>query len=316
MAGWIEFLKSHSKNLLRPAEGYGDWISPVNTPKDVFATAYFAHSTQLLSRMAKAIGKNEDAARYQDLFQQIKEAFNQAYVSQDGKIKGDTQTCYALALYFDLLPEEKRQMAGEHLVAAIEQRNWHVSTGIVGTGLLLPSLTKVGRTDVAYRLLNNDTFPSWGHMIKNGATTLWECWDSWTEEKGFQDHSFNQPALGAVGQWLFTVVAGIQTDGPGFKRLKIKPQPGGGMNYMKAGYNSICGRITIEWRIDDGNFTLDITIPANVSATVFIPAGDKKEVTEGGRTAGQADGVKFLRMEGNAALYEVGSGAYHFVVKK
>jgi alpha-L-rhamnosidase len=316
MARWIEYLKRHSANLLRPAEGYGDWLSFADTPKDVFATAYFAYSARLLSRMAEAIGRKEDAGTYKDLFQQIKEAFNNAYVSEDGKIKGGTQTCYVLGLYFDLLPEEKLLMAGEHLIAAIEQRNWHVSTGIVGTGLLLPTLTKIGRTDVAYRLLNNDTFPSWGHMIKNGATTIWESWDSWTEEKGFQDHSFNQPALGAVGEWLFATCAGIQTDGPGFKRLVISPEPGVGMNYVRASYNSIHGRITTEWKTDGANLKLEVTIPANTTATVSLPAQSEHDVTESRKPAAQSEGVKLQRIENNSVVLEIGSGSYQFISRK
>ncbi len=316
MTRWMEYLKNHSSNLLRPAEGYADWNALEYTPPEVLGTAFFANSVQLLSRMAEVIGRKEDAARYQDLFQQIRQAFNQAYVAEDGKIKGDTQTCYALALCFDLLPEEKRLLAGNQLVAAIERNHWHISTGIIGTGLLLPALTRIDRTDAAYRLLTNDTFPSWGYMIKNGATTLWECWDSWTQEKGYQDHSFNQPALGAEGQWLYDVVAGIQPEEPGCKRLRIKPQPGGGMTYVKAGYHSIRGRIATDWKIDGGVFTLDVTIPANTTATVFVPAENENEVTESGKPAGQAESVKFVRMENGAALYEVGSGVYHFVAKK
>lgn len=320
MCRWIEYLKGHSENLLRPAEGYGDWVSIASdTPKDVVATAYFAYSTRLLSRMAAAIGKTEDAAKYERLFQDIRKAFNQAYVAEDGKIKGDTQTCYLLGLHFDLLPAAKRPLAVGHLIAALEQKNWHLSTGFVGLGYLLPTLSEVGRTDAAYRLLNNDTFPSWGYSIKNGATTIWERWDGWTDDKGFQDpgmNSFNHYSFGSVGQWMFATAAGIQTEGPGFQRLRIQPQPGGGMTYIKAGYDSIHGRIATDWRVDGKDFRLALTIPANTTATVYVPASKADWVTEGGRRAGQAVGVKFLRMEEGAAVYEVGSGDYHFISQK
>jgi alpha-L-rhamnosidase len=182
MQKWIAYLQKNSENLLRPAKGYGDWVSiGSNTPKDVIATAYFAYSTRLLSKMAAAIGKDEDAKKYETLFEQIKDAFNKAYVSDDARIKGETQTCYLLGLYFDLLPDDKREPAAKHLVEDLRKRGWHLSTGFVGLSYLLPTLVQMDYLDIAYRLLNNETFPSWGYSIKNGATTIWERWDGWPE---------------------------------------------------------------------------------------------------------------------------------------
>ncbi len=319
MARWIEYLKVNSQNLLRPDFGYGDWLN-VNAelPKDVIATAYFAYSTRRMAEMARAIGKEQDAQAYQTLFEQIKAAFQQAYVTADGRIKGDTQTAYAMALYFDLLPTELQAAAASHLIEKIQQRDWHLSTGFLGVNLLLPTLEKIGRLDAAWRLLTNDTYPSWGYSIKHGATTIWERWDGWTEDKGFQDpamNSFNHYAYGSAGQWMFSTVAGIDTDGPGFQRLKIHPQPGGGLTYAKASYDSIQGKIATDWRLEDDHFQLSVTIPANTTATVLIPAQNEKDVTEGGQPAAQAEGVKFLRMENGTALYEVGSGTYRFISK-
>jgi alpha-L-rhamnosidase len=319
MKKWIEFLQKNSNNLLRPAYGYGDWVSiGSDTPKDVIATAYFAYSTRLVSEMAAAIGKNEDAKKYQELFEQIKQAFNKAYVADDARIKGETQTCYCLSLYFDLLPKEKRQRATDYLVEDVRKRGWHLSTGFVGLSYLLPTLTETGNLDVAYRLLNQDTFPSWGYSIKNGATTIWERWDGWTEEKGFQDpgmNSFNHYAFGSVGRWLFGTVAGIDTDGPGYKRIRIEPKPGGGITYAKASYRSIYGKIVSDWKLKDGEFTLDVTIPTNTMATVYVPAKDAESVTEGGLPATKAKGVRFLQMDNGKAVFAVGSGDYRFVSK-
>jgi len=319
MKKWIDYLKENSDGLLRPDKGYGDWLSIEDeTPKDVIATAYFAYSTRLFSKTAAALGKNKDAKKYEKLFEQIKEAFNKAYVSEDAKIKGDTQTCYCLGLYFDLLPKDKREPAGQHLVEAIRRKNWHLSTGFVGLSYLLPVLTDIGYLDVAYRLLNNDTFPSWGYSIKNGATTIWERWDGWTEEKGFQDpgmNSFNHYAFGSVGQWLFGTVAGIETDGPGYNRIIIRPQLGGGLSYAKASYKSIHGKIVSDWKIDGQRFTLNVTIPANTTAMVYLPAKDAESVTEGGRAATKAKQVKFIRMEDKSAVFAIGAGQYQFVTE-
>jgi len=317
MKKWIAYLKTNSKELLRPAKGYGDWVAIASdTPKDVIATAYFAYSTRLLSKMAAAIGQNQDAKEYESLFKQIRDAFNKAYVSDDGRIKGDTQTCYCLGLYFDLLPDNKRQIAADHLVEAIKRKDWHLSTGFVGLSYLLPTLTQTGNLDVAYRLLNNDSFPSWGYSIKNGATTIWERWDGWTEDKGFQTpgmNSFNHYAFGSVGQWLFGTVTGIDTEGSGYKQIIIRPRPGGGLSFAKAGYKSINGLIVSDWKIEDGTFILNITIPANTTATVYVPTKDVESVAEGRRPINESEQIKFLRMEDGCAVFAIGSGNYHFV---
>ncbi|HUT46357.1 MAG TPA: family 78 glycoside hydrolase catalytic domain [Sedimentisphaerales bacterium] len=315
MKKWISYLKTNSTGLLRPAKGYGDWVSIAsNTPKDVIATAYFAYSTRLLSKMAAALGRDDEAKEYEELFGQIKDAFNEAYVSDDARIKGETQTCYLLGLHFDLLASDKRQQAAEHLVERIKAKNWHLSTGFVGLSYLLPTLTETGHLDVAYRLLANDTFPSWGYSIKNGATTIWERWDGWTEEKGFQDpgmNSFNHYAFGSVGRWLFNTVAGIDTDGPGYKQIIIRPMPGG-ITSAKASYDSINGKIVSDWRLEDGTFTLNVTIPANTTATVYMPAESAGGITESGRPATKAKGVQFLRIKQGKAVFAVGSGHYEF----
>ncbi len=319
MKKWIGYLKKNSKGLLRPAYGYGDWVSiGSDTPKDVIATAYFAYSTRLVSKIAAVLGKDDDARKYEELFEQIKSAFNNAYVSDDGRIKGETQTCYLLGLYFDLLPEDKREPATQHLIEDLREKDWHLSTGFVGLSYLVPTLTETGHLDIAYRLLNNETFPSWGYSIKNGATTIWERWDGWTEEKGFQTpgmNSFNHYAFGSIGRWLFGTVAGIGTDGPGYKQIIIRPRPGGGLDYAKASYKSIHGKIVSDWRIKGRTFTLNVTIPANTTATVYVPAEDIESVTEGGQPAAKAETVRLLRMEDDRVVFAVGSGHYRFVSK-
>jgi alpha-L-rhamnosidase len=318
MKKWIAYLRTNSKDLLRPAYGYGDWVSIAsNTPKDVIATAYFAYSTNLVAKTSAVLGRHEEAEQYRELFKQIKAAFNKAYVSDDARVKGETQTCYLLALYFDLLPADQRPRAAQHLAEAVKAKNWHLSTGFVGLSYLLPTLTQTGHLNVAYRLLMNETFPSWGYSIKNGATSIWERWDGWTEDKGFQDpgmNSFNHYAFGSVGRWLFDTVAGIDTDGAGYKRIIIRPRPGA-ITSARASYDSIHGIIISDWRLDNGTFTLNVTIPPNTTATVYVPAADRTSVTESGVPVAKAEGVHFLFTKGNVTVFTVGSGSYHFVSK-
>ena len=323
MVKWLRYVDLANPDHIwrrRTNNNYGDWVS-VNssTPRDVVATAFFANSARLLSRAAQVLGKTEDAKRYEDLFQAIKAAFNAEFVTPSGRIAGNTQTCYALALRFDLLPEDKRATAARYLVEDVE-RAGGLTTGFLGVRHLLPALSEAGRDDVAYRLLLSETFPSWGYSIKHGATTIWERWDGWTQEKGFQDtgmNSFNHYSFGSVGEWMYRFLAGIDADpaAPGHKRILIRPRPGGGLSFARASYESVYGRIATEWRLEGSTLSLNVVVPANTTATVYLPgAGDPSQVTEGGAPAGTAAGVTFQRMEGTSAVYAVGAGVYAFAV--
>lgn len=322
MQKWIDYCQGTCKGLLRPAAGYGDWLSiKADTPKDVLATAYFARSTKLVAQAAEVLGKKEDAQKYEQLFADIRKAFNDAYVSADGRIKGDTQTVYVLALAFDLLPEAKRGPAVKYLVENIRAHEGRLSTGFVGTKDLMGTLTRFGQTGVAYRLFHNTAFPSWGFSIKHGATSIWERWDGWTPEKGFQDpgmNSFAHYSFGAVGEWMFKTIGGIDTDGPAYERIIIRPQPAGRLTWAKTTYDSIHGPIATAWRTmpeskSGRQFRLYVTIPANTTALVYVPARNAGSVMEGRRPAAQAQGVRFITQENNNAVFEVGSGTYRFV---
>jgi len=319
MARYMEYLVRNSKNLIRPPIGYGDWVpAGADTPKDVLATAYFAYVTKLMADMAKAIGRNEDAQRYEKLFEDIKGAFIKEFVQSDGRIKGDTQTCYALALNIGLLPDELRNKALEHLVRDIEKRGWHLSTGFVGTRHLMLALSECGRNDVAYKLLLQDTYPSWLFTVKMGATTIWERWNSIQPDGSIHEpgmNSFNHYAFGSVGEWMFRMLAGIDVLEDGFKKVLIKPCIDSGLEFVRASYNSIRGRIEVEWRIEGNNLRLKVTVPVNVSAVIHVPTKDASKVTEGGKIALEAHGVKFVRAEDRAAIFEVGSGVYEFVAQ-
>jgi alpha-L-rhamnosidase len=277
MAKYIDYLKTNSKDLIRPAKGYGDWLSvSADTPKDLLATAYFAYSTRLMSKTAAVLGKSDDSARYEQLFQDIRKAFNARFVEPDGKIKGDTQTDYLLALKFDLLDDAQKPDAVRRLVENITSRGTHLSTGFIGVSYLLPVLTEYGHADLAYDLLNQKTYPSWLFSVVHGATTIWERWDGWTPDKGFQNpgmNSFNHYSLGSCGEWMFESAAGIDLDPekPGFKHIIIHPHYGGGLKWVKATYNSLYGPIKVSWTHEGDDVTLNVCIPPNTTAKVYLP---------------------------------------------
>jgi len=319
MKKFIAFCKNRcTEDLLPPARFhcFGDWLN-INdeTPHDVIYTAYFGHSTHLMAQIAEALGRIEDAAAYCDLFARIRRAFQTAYVQPDGTIKGDSQAAYALAIVYDLLEPDQQTRAAAHLIRRIEECSGHLSTGFLGTKDLMLALAKINRNDVAYQLLHNDTFPSWGFTIKNGATSIWERWNGWTPEAGFADpgmNSFAHYSFGAVGQWMFENIGGIRTDGPGFKQIIIHPQPGGKLTRAKTSYHSIHGLILSHWEIADGRLLLNVAIPPNTTAAVFVPYGDPKRIFESGVMAQNSDCVKLLRQEGKYTVYHVESGHYQF----
>jgi alpha-L-rhamnosidase len=319
MVKFIEFCKNRSTPELLPPEKFhcfGDWLNiDDDTPKDVIYTAYFALSTKLTAKAAEMLGKAGDAKKFNELFDGIKQAFNKAYVAADGRIKGDTQTAYVLAIAVDLVEGEKYQAAAKRLVELIEKRDWHLSTGFVGTKDLMLVLSKIGRNDIAYRLLHNDTFPSWGFSIKYGATSIWERWNGWTPEQGFGDpgmNSFAHYSFGAVYQWMVENIGGIHAGDVAYKKIVIKPQPGGKLTWAKTSYDSIQGIIATGWKIEKDKWLLAVVIPANTTAVVHIPASSVDAIQEGGKAIKDAECVKYLRMEDGAAVLEVASGIYHF----
>ncbi len=319
MTRYVDFLVNRSTPDLLPPEKYhcfGDWLSiGADTPKDVIYSAYFALAARLTSRAAAVLGKDEDAKKYADVYEKVKASFNKAYVGDDGVIRGDTQACYVLALANDLVDGDKAAKAAELLVKRIEDKDWHLSTGFIGTKDLMLVLSKIGRQDVAYRLLFNDTFPSWGFSIKQGATSIWERWDGWTPEKGFQDpgmNSFAHYSFGAVYQWMVENIGGITSDGPAYKRIIVAPRPGERLSHASVSYKSVQGDIISSWVKADGRLTLDVTIPANTTAAVVLPSVDLAAITEGGRPLDQAEGVKVEKTEAGKTYLAVGSGQYSF----
>lgn len=319
MKKFIAFCRDRcTDELLPPAQFhcFGDWLN-INddTPKDVIYMAYFGYSTQLMADIADVLGKTADSERYNRLFEQIKASFNKAYVEPDGRIKGDSQTAYVMAIAYDLLDEKGQKLAAEHLIRRIRDCNWHLSTGFVGTKDLMLALAKIGRNDVAYRLLHNDTFPSWGFSIRHGATSIWERWNGWTPEQGFGDpgmNSFAHYSFGAVCQWIFENIGGIQTEGSAFKNIVIKPQPGGKLTWARTAYQSIRGEIVTDWEVKKNVFHCRVTIPPNTTATLYLPAVDEKSVLEGKRPLNQVNGIMKAVYQPDTMVLELGSGQYVF----
>ncbi|CAG2178244.1 unnamed protein product, partial [Oppiella nova] len=256
MKRWIDYIGAQNPSYIwtkRVNRNYGDWLQVgANTPKDVMNTGYYGYDALLMSKIAKAFVN-----------------------TTDGKIKGDTQTVYVLAIAFEMLPQNLIPLAANHLVDNIKAHDWHLTTGFVGVGHLCPTLSRMGHSDVAYRLVLQDTYPSWGYSIRYNATTIWERWDGWTKDKGFQDpnmNSFNHYSLGSVGRWLYQSVAGIDTndDEVGFKSIVIAPKPGGNLYNMTARYASIRGLIGTSWQTNGANITLTVDIPVNTKASIDL----------------------------------------------
>ncbi len=319
MVRWIDYLRANSSGLIRPAAGYGDWLATADTPTDLIATAFFAYSTDLVRRAAVVLGKDADAAQLGALHDQIAAAFAAKWVRADGRVGSGSQTSYVLALHFGLVPEATRAAAAEKLAANVEARDGHLSTGFLGTPFLLSVLADTGRSDLAYEVLEQRTYPSWGYEIGLGATTIWERWDGIRVDGGFQDpgmNSFNHYGLGSIGDWLYGSVGGLATDpaAPGFRRIVVRPTPGGTLDDAAATVVTDYGEARSSWRRDDGRLRLDVTVPVNTVAEVHVPREVGEHVREGDAVASQREGVRFLRSEPDALVYEVGSGSYRFVV--
>ena len=329
MAAWVNYMRQQAGDSYLWMTGFhfGDWLdyrgqnammpAPI-TDKELIATAFFAYSTSLLQKAAQVLGKTEDAAAYGDLLSKIKAAFTAEFTSSHGRVGPNSQTAYVLALHFDLLPERMRLSAAARLAEEVRKFGYHLSTGFVGTPYLCHVLSRFGYTDLAYELLNQETYPSWLYPVKQGATTIWERWDGIKPDGSFQDegmNSFNHYAYGAIGDWMYRVVAGIDTtsDEPGYKHVLIQPQPGGGLTYARAALQSPYGEIISAWQLTESDFCLQVTVPPNTTATVRIPAAKLTQVSESGQALRKASGVTSAKVKDNAVMLEIGSGQYDFI---
>jgi alpha-L-rhamnosidase len=328
MVRWLDWIERHNPDGLRAHElgnNYGDWLCiPSDTTfrthspmKTLLATAYWADDAAKMAIMARELGRAAEAGRFEAMFEKVRAAFRREWLREDGRLAVETQTSYLLALAFNLLPENARARAAEHLVENIRSLDYHLSTGFIGISHLNPQLTLVGHADVAYRLLLQETYPSWLYPVRHGATTIWERWNGWTEEDGFfapQMNSFNHYSLGSVGEWLFRHVAGIELDPavPGFQRFVLRPFIGDGLDFARATYRTLHGEIASEWRRAGSELIWAIRIPANTTATVFVPSAPGSVVLEKGVPVDEAGGLRKVGRGETFLLCDAVAGAYTF----
>lgn len=280
------------------------------TPDDAFATAFLAYSTRLLADIAGVLRRDADHDRYSALADSVKAKFIEMFVDADGRVDGDSQGAYSLALFYDLVPDSLREKAFGHLLRCIEEYDYRLSTGFITTPMMMQTLTDFGRSDVAYRLLTSTRFPSWLNIVNNGATTVWERWDAWSPEGGFQNatmNSLDHVAFGAVSEWMFRNILGINPDEerPGYEHFTLRPQPGGGLTWARGSYDSVRGQIASEWESDAAGQTYTFTIPANSSATVILQADDGADINAVPSLSFERSGDGEIRVEAESGTYRV-----------
>jgi alpha-L-rhamnosidase len=326
MKAWVEYMKSRAgdDNLWTGDYHFGDWLAfatnnsdypGATTEKDLIATAYYKYSSGLLSKVAGILGKTDDGKKYAKLSEDIKKAFIHEFVTPGGRLVSHTQTAYSLALAFDLLPEDLIPKAADFLAADVKKFG-HLTTGFVGTPLLCKTLSAHGHADLAFMLLNRKEYPSWLYPVTQGATTIWERWDGQKPDGTFQDvgmNSFNHYAYGAIGEWLYHYVAGMDIDpeSPGYKHILLSPHPGGGLTNADAEFSSLYGKIKSAWKLDGTDFVYEVTVPANTTATVTLPAAKSEQLTVNALPVPAAMKSSLKQSDKNLSL-NIGSGSYTF----
>ena len=326
MKDYMKFLESQAKDYIYPDAFYwGDWLAPMPTNISMLSTAYFGYDARLMREMAKALGKTDDAVYYDKLYRNISRAFCNYFFDSEGyTIEGnhegtprmDTQTSYLLPLAFLELPEDLQQKAVKHLLEAIKRSNYHLQTGFLGTPLLCNVLSNFGHNDIAYRLYTQTEYPSWLFPVKQGATTMWERWNSYTIKEGFGEvsmNSFNHYAYGAIEEWIMSHNLGIQRDEnrPGYKHILMQPKIDDTFSFVKGGFRSVYGDISSAWEIKPSGTEIEFTIPANTTATFTLPVSsmDNLKLKKGKK------GVSSKSFDDGKAVYELKSGTYKFILK-
>jgi hypothetical protein len=304
---------------------YGDWLAYEANDDDLkrlIGIAYFAWDAQMMAEIAAVLGKTADAAKYRAFYEEEKAFFIQEYVNPDGTLKRTEQTACLMALKMELLPDESaKNKAIQTLVENIENKGNKLQTGFLGTAVILQVLVDVGRADVAYKVLLQRGNPSWLYSVDMGATTFWERWNSYTVEKGFGDpnmNSFNHYAYGAVVEWLYSTMAGIQADiaQAGFKHIILKPVPDPSLDFVNGSYDSVYGTITSRWTYEQGSPAYYFSIPANTTAAIYLPLPQAGGFTVNGIAADsldkEEDGAEFTGIADGLARFEIVAGDYIF----
>ena len=329
----------------------GDWLGPQNNQLGTpfLTTAYHVYDLLIMKNVAEILGREKDAARFTEMYDRRKDYFNKTFVNEDGKTMGiiggpweffsppdaiaeykqaDTQTSYAVGLALGAFSDENIPQMAYNLAEAVKRQNiddegiirpeYSLMTGFIGTAWLSKALSDNGYSDIAYKLLQNDQYPSWLYAIDQGATTIWERLNGYTVENGFggnnRMNSFNHYSFGAVGQWMLAHSLGIQRDEPGFQNfiLQPEPDPGGEMKWAEGWYDCMYGRIYSRWEYLDDQLVYEATVPPNTMATLFLPASSENDVRENGYPVNETEGIKFIRLEDGKAVYTLQSGKYRF----
>ncbi len=328
MRKWILHMQSYLKDDLMPRDSYGDWCVPPESPEVInskdpsrrtdgtlIGTAYFYHLLGLMENFATLVGKPDDAREYSQLSSRLLVAFNKTYYhAESAHYSNASETSSVLPLAFGMVPEGDRQRVADALAAKIEdQGKGHLGTGLLGGQTVMQTLSDTGHTALAYQIASQRTYPGWGYMMDHGATTIWELWNGDTANPAMNSGN-HLMLVGDLVTWLYENMAGIRPDAaqPAFKHIFMRPTPVDDLTSVKASFNSPYGKIASDWNIAGGRFAWDVTVPPNATATVYVPGEDEAAVTEGGKKATADRGVKYLRTEAGAAVYEIGSGTYRF----
>lgn len=314
MRRYLLYLEADHTGGIRDAGRYGDWVSlGARTPKDLIGTAYLAWTAGVFVQIAELLGKDSDAERFGRLGAQAHEAFVRSFVRDDGTIRGDTQTAYAISLGFDLLPASIRQQSADRLANLVRRAGTHLATGVVGTPLILPALSEHGHHDLACELARQDELPSWAFEVRHGATTIWERWSGWSPETGFADpamNSFNHYAFGSVCDWMHRHLAGIVPAEPGYRRTLVRPRPAAGFTSARASHVSPYGRHSVAWELDGDALRVTVEVPPNTSADVVLPAGSDTISIDGCEARRVGMGLPKVFVVGAETKLSLESGTY------
>jgi len=328
MKKWMDYEKTFVKDGLISKDQYADWCVPPEDPKlihskdlarvtdkTLIASSYYYQFLRTMSRYARILDRPTDAADFDKQADQIRDTFQRRFFKLESSMYDNgTQTSSILPLYFGMIPADFRPAVVETLVRNIEQKsNGHVGTGLVGAQWLMRTLSDAGYADLAYKIATQKTYPGWGYMVEQGATTIWELWNGNTADPAMNSGN-HVMQIGDLAVWMYEYLAGIRTDPekPGFRHAVIRPYAAGDLSFVRATHKTMYGPLASSWKGEKGEFTLDVTVPANTTATVWVPAKDAASVTESGKKTADVKGVKFLRAEKGAAIFEVPSGSYSF----
>lgn len=339
MKKWMEYMKSrYMKNYIVTRDKYGDWCMPPESPtlihaKDparltdgkLIATAYYYKMLSYMHRFAGLLNKKEDAVSFGLLMDNIKTAFNKTFYNEHTKYySNNTVTANLLPLYFGIVPDSLKHSLFEKIREKIVVENrGHTSTGLIGSQWVMRTLSDYGNTDLAYQLTTNTTYPSWGYMVANGATTIWELWNGNTADPGMNSQN-HVMLLGDLLTWYYENLAGIRSDKTdvAFKKIIMKPNLPAGLDFVNASYNSMHGLIKSHWTKNISQLEWNVLVPANTSAVIHIPAGSLNDLEESGMEISKAEGVQSVKFvekdsygENGVAIVTVGSGEYKFVSK-